>query len=61
MRSDLPHHTTIGWREPMQIRTAVFNGSGQPSIGPTGVADQSNERIRLPISPISGKKFGWAR
>src|SRR5262245_55822543 len=33
------------------IETAVLRLCGQRSIGPTGVVDQSNARVRRPISP----------
>jgi hypothetical protein len=33
------------------MSTAVLRLCGQPDTGPSGVSDQSNERIRDPISP----------
>ena len=47
----MPHQTTIGWRDPRQMLTAVFRLCGHPAAGPKGVLDQSNARVRSPISP----------
>ena|SRR5688572_32921352 len=41
----------------MQIETAVFKLCGQLAAGPTGLVDQSNARIRAPISPPPLKKL----
>jgi hypothetical protein len=54
MRRSL-HHTNIGWRDVSVIRTQVLRFCGQLSGGPRGFCDQSNERIRRPISLSPGK------
>ena len=41
----------------MQIETAVFRLCGQSAAGPTGLVDQSNARIRAPISPPPLRKL----
>src|SRR5574338_870806 len=50
MRSG-PHHTTTGNREFRQVLTVVLRLCGHWSTGPSGVAVQSNARLRAPNSP----------
>jgi hypothetical protein len=46
-----PQSITIGTGDNRRILTAVFKLCDQVSMGPKLVADQSNERMREPISP----------
>src|SRR6185295_15157245 len=41
----------------MQIETAVLRDCGHWAAGPTGLLDQSNARMRSPISPPPLKKL----
>lgn len=43
------------------MRTAVFRLCGHVEIGPMGVRDQSNERIRSPSSPPPEKTCSGVR
>jgi hypothetical protein len=47
----------MGYRELMQIETAVLSGAGQSVGGPTGLVDQSKARMRSPISPPPLRKL----
>jgi len=44
----------------MQIETAVLRLCGQRAGGPTGLVDQSNARMRSPISPPPLRKLSSA-
>ncbi len=58
-----PQMTQIGRSEAKQMLTVVRRLCGHPSTGPSGVADQSIDRIKLPISPPPNRKargFGSA-
>ena len=46
-----PHQTNMGKREMRQMLTAISRLCGQLSTGPSDVLDQSNARMRSPISP----------
>src|SRR5689334_13422214 len=48
-----PHHKSRGNRLASNKLTIIRKLSDQPSTGPIGVADQSNARMRSPISPPS--------
>jgi hypothetical protein len=47
----------IGWPVLSIRRTVVRSACGQPSGGPSEVADQSWARISAPISPPPARKF----
>ncbi len=51
-----PHQTNIGWREVRTSRTVTRRLCGHVSGEPSDVFDQSNPRVRAPISPPPAKK-----
>src|SRR4051812_28562977 len=46
----------IGWREVRTSRTVTRRLCGHVWGGPSGVFDQSNARVRTPISPPAARK-----
>src|SRR6478736_8238276 len=54
--SSLPHQMNIGWRVVRTSRTVTRRLCGQVRGGPSEVFDQSNPRVRAPISPPSARK-----
>src|SRR4051794_29164504 len=51
----------MGKREASTVRTAKRRLAGQPSTGPSGVADQSYAAIRRPASPPPANRSAAAR
>ncbi len=56
-----PQHIHIAYRDVSMIRTVVLRLCGQISTGPSGVLDQSNERISEPIWPPPARQSSVGR